>query len=50
MLVYRDAGGQVWVAWTDFEWIARRHGVTTREQQFHMASQVAGSIAASVGR
>jgi uncharacterized protein (DUF302 family) len=48
MLVYRDADGQVWVAWTDFEWIARRHGVTTRDQQFHMASQVAGSIAASV--
>ena len=48
MLVYRDAQGQVWVAWTDFEWIARRHGVTTRDQQFHMASQVAASIAASV--
>ena len=48
MLVYRDAQGQVWVAWTDFEWIARRHGVTTRDRQFHMASQVAASIAASV--
>ena len=48
MLVYRDAQAQVWVAWTDFEWIARRHGVTTRDQQFHMASQVAASIAASV--
>lgn len=48
MLVYRDAQGQVWVAYSDFEWIARRHGVTTRDQQFHMASQVAASIAASV--
>jgi len=48
MLVYRDAQGHVWVAWTDFEWIAHRHGVTTRDAQFHMASQVAGSIAASV--
>jgi uncharacterized protein (DUF302 family) len=48
MLVYRDAGGAVWVAWTDFAWIARRHGVTTREAQFHMASEVAASIAASV--
>jgi uncharacterized protein (DUF302 family) len=48
MLVYRDAAGAVWVAWTDFEWIARRHGVTTRDAQFHMASQVAASIAASV--
>jgi uncharacterized protein (DUF302 family) len=48
MLVYRDAQGQVWVAWTDFAWIAKRHGVTTREQQFHMASQVAASIVSSV--
>jgi uncharacterized protein (DUF302 family) len=48
MLVYRDAQGQVWVAYTDFEWIAHRHGVVTRDAQFHMASQVAGSIAASV--
>ena len=48
MLVYRDAAGQVWVAYSDFEWIARRHGVTSRDAQFHMASQVAASIAASV--
>ena len=48
MLVYRDAQGAVWVAWTDFDWIARRHGVTSRDAQFHMASQVAASIAASV--
>jgi uncharacterized protein (DUF302 family) len=47
MLVYRDAAGAVWVAWTDFGWIARRHGVTTRDAQFGMASQVAASIAAS---
>jgi uncharacterized protein (DUF302 family) len=48
MLVYRDAGGTVWVAYTDFAWIARRHGVTTRDAQFHMASEVAASIASSV--
>lgn len=50
LLVYRDAQGQVWVAYSDFEWIARRHGVNTRDQQFHMASEVAASIAASVAR
>jgi uncharacterized protein (DUF302 family) len=48
MLVYRDAAGAVWVAYSDFEWIARRHGVTSRDAQFHMASQVAASIASSV--
>ncbi len=47
MLVYRDQAGAVWIAWTDFEWIAQRHGVTTRDAQFHMASQVAASIATS---
>jgi len=50
MVVYRDAQGAVWVAYSDFDWIAKRHGVTTRDQQFHMASQVAASIAASVAR
>jgi len=47
MLVYRDAQGAVWVAYTDFAWIAHRHCVTTREAQFHMASEVAASIASS---
>jgi uncharacterized protein (DUF302 family) len=49
MLVYRDEAGVVWVAYTDFDWIARRHGVTSRDAQFRMASEVAASIAASVG-
>lgn len=48
MLVYRDGAGQVWVAYSDFEWVAKRHGVTTRDAQFHMATQVAASIASSV--
>ena len=50
MLVYRDTQGQVWVAWTDFDWIARRHGVTTRGEQFKMATEVAASIATSAAR
>jgi uncharacterized protein (DUF302 family) len=50
MLVYRDARGQVWVAYTDFDWIAKRHGIMNRDIQFHMASQVAASIASSVAK
>ena len=50
MLVYRDDAGAVWVAYTDFGWIAKRHGVSTRDQQFHMASEVAASIASSVSK
>ncbi len=48
MLVYRDDAGQVWVAYSDFTWIAKRHGITNRDAQFTMASQVAASIASSV--
>jgi uncharacterized protein (DUF302 family) len=48
MLVYRDAQGQVWVAYTDFEWIAKRHGVASRDAQFVLATQVAASIASSI--
>ncbi|MBM3650547.1 MAG: DUF302 domain-containing protein [Alphaproteobacteria bacterium] len=47
MLVYRDAAGAVWIAYSDFDWIPKRHGITTRDAQFHMASEVAASIAAS---
>ncbi len=50
MLVYRDAEGAVWVSHTDFGWIAKRHGITSRDTQFQMASEVAASIAASVSR
>lgn len=48
MLVYRDAQGAVWVSYSDFGWIAKRHGVTSRDAQFQMATEVAASIAASV--
>jgi uncharacterized protein (DUF302 family) len=48
VLVYQDAKGDVWVAYTDFAWIARRHGITDREKEFKMASEVIGSIASTV--
>lgn len=47
-LVYRDSSGAVWTAYTDFAWIAKRHGVQDRDAQFHMASEVAASIVSSV--
>jgi uncharacterized protein (DUF302 family) len=47
MLVTQDADGQVWIAYTDFGWIAQRHHITDRDADFKMASQVAASIAAS---
>jgi uncharacterized protein (DUF302 family) len=50
MLVLEDEAGQVWIAWTDFNWIADRYGITDRAPQFRMAADVAASIAASANR
>ena len=47
MLVTQDDDGQVWIAYTDFDWIARRHNITDRGADFKMASMVAASVAAS---
>ena len=48
VLVYQDAKGDVWVAYTDFAWIARRHGITNREKEFKMAAEVIASITSTV--
>ena len=48
LLVFEDANGKVWTAYTDFAWIARRHGIRNRGPQFKMASEVIASITASV--
>jgi uncharacterized protein (DUF302 family) len=47
LLVYRDATGQVWIAYTDFAWIAKRHGITNRAKEFKTASDVIASITAA---
>ena len=48
LLVRQDDKGQVWAVYTDFGWIARRHGIKDREAQFKMASTVIESITSSV--
>ena len=48
LLVFENERGEVWLAYTDFAWIARRHGISTREDQFKMATNVIASITASV--
>lgn len=47
LLVQEDANGQVWVSYTDFAWIARRHGVQG-EKSFAKASEVIAAITSSV--
>ena len=49
LLVQQDAKGEVWAVYTDFIWIARRHGIREADQQpFKTASGVIASIASSV--
>src|SRR5215471_16960399 len=48
LLVTQEDDGSVWTVYSDFGWIARRHGIRDREAQFNMASQVIGSITSSV--
>ena len=48
ILVFQDKDGVVWTAYTDFTWIAHRHGIADRDSQFKMASMVVDSITSSV--
>ena len=48
LLVHQDASGDVWAVYTDFQWIARRHGIEDRTKEFEMASQVIAAITSSV--
>lgn len=48
LLVFENERGEVWTAYTDFNWIARRHGIENRSDQFKMASTVIASITSSV--
>ena len=48
LLVYQDEKGDVWVLYTDFTWIAHRHGIMDRDEAFAKASDVIGSITSTV--
>ena len=48
LLVTQDEKGQVFAVYTDFAWIARRHGIENRDAAFKKASEVIASITSSV--
>jgi len=48
LLVLQDEAGTVWATYTDFAWIAQRHGITDRKEQFATASGVVESITSTV--
>jgi uncharacterized protein (DUF302 family) len=50
MLVVEEKPGDVWIAWTDFAWIARRYGMRDREAVVAKATSVAATIAGSAKR
>jgi uncharacterized protein (DUF302 family) len=48
LLVAQDAKGDVWAIYNDFDYIARRHLIEDRAEQFKKASRVIASITSSV--
>jgi uncharacterized protein (DUF302 family) len=48
LLVIQDENGDVYAVHTNFDWIAKRHGITDRNAQFDTANKVVASITASV--
>ena len=48
LLVSEDESGQVWAIYTDFKWIAERHGITDRDNEFSTASGVIASITSTI--
>ncbi|WEX74096.1 DUF302 domain-containing protein [Sinorhizobium numidicum] len=48
VLVYEAKDGTVYAAYTDFEWIAKRHQIASRNREFAMASQVIEALTEGV--
>ena len=48
LLVLQDEAGAVWAAYTDFAWIAKRHGIGDRSPQFATATGVVESITSTI--
>ena len=45
MLVTEEADGSVWLAWTDFTWLAHRYAIKDKGAQFEKATGVAAGLA-----
>ncbi|WP_205479486.1 DUF302 domain-containing protein [Sphingomonas arenae] len=50
MLVREGADGRTEIAWTDFAAIGQRYGITGKDAQLKMASEVAATVADEAGR
>lgn len=50
VLVYQAEDGSVYASYTDFNWIAKRHGITSRDKEFKMATEVIKSVTSTVSK
>ncbi len=50
MLVTQEADGSVWLAWSDFAWVAHRYAIKNKDPQFNMATGVAAGLAAEAAK
>lgn len=50
LLVTENEKGEVWTVYNDFQYVARRHGITDRDTAFSKASEVITSITSSVSQ
>jgi uncharacterized protein (DUF302 family) len=48
VIVYQDADGSVYAAYSDFDYIAKRHGIENRTKEFNMATEVIQSVTSSI--
>ena len=48
LLVTQDHAGAVWAVYTDFKWIAARHGIRDRDREFATATGVIASITSAI--
>jgi uncharacterized protein (DUF302 family) len=48
ILVVQDNAGTVWAVYNDWEFVKRRHGITNRDKEFAMATEVVKSITSTV--
>jgi uncharacterized protein (DUF302 family) len=50
LLVTEEADGSVWLAWTDFAWLAHRYAIKDKDAQFEKATGVAAELAAEAAK
>lgn len=48
VLVYQTKDGAVYAAYTDFGYIAKRHGISSRDKEFKMATEVVESVTSAI--